>query len=327
MTIELNCPHCHKFLRTADDKAGLTANCPGCGEQITIPAASDLDHAAAIEPDEAPGETDERKPCPLCGGLIRKSARKCRFCGEVLVPDLEAASDKSNSLDLGDLMRDTWDIYRDDFGLVFGGVFVAGLISSIPNFAMFPVSMSVALQQPDNHLLQNELSVLTSLLQFVFTGFMIGGEIRLLMNVIRRENPRFSDIFRGGRYFLRMFFGGVLAYFVSLVGCLLFVFPGAYLISMFAPYVFLIVDQNLSLFASFREAKRITRGHKLQLFLIVIVNIALAVGSYLACCLPLLFMVPYNWLMYVLVCERLKRLADESATREPELDTLEPLES
>jgi hypothetical protein len=325
MTIELNCPHCHKFLRTADDKAGLTANCPGCGEAITIPAASELDPAEVTEIDEAAEEGEDRQPCPLCGGMIRKSARKCRYCGEVLAPELEDVPDalKSTSLDLGDLMRDTWALYRDDFGLVFGGVFVAGLIISIPNFAMFPVSFSVAMQQPDNHLLQNELSALTSFLQLLVAGFMMGGQMRLLINVVRGENPRFTDIFRGGRYYFRMLVGLFLAYIGTFVGCLLLIVPGAWLISIFTPWLFLLVDQNLGLFSSFGEARRITRGQRMQIFLIVIVNIVLAVGSYIACCLPLLFMVPYNWLMYALVCERLKRRASLPAElSEPEIDAL-----
>jgi len=145
--------------------------------------------------------------------------------------------------------------------------------------------------------------------------------MRLLINVVRGENPRFSDIFRGGRYYFRMVFGLFLAYLATGVGCLLLIAPGAFLISMFAPWLFLMVDQELGLFASFGEARRITRGQKLQVFLIVIVNIALAVGSYLACCLPLLFMVPYNWLMYVVVCERLKRRASlPSELSESEFD-------
>jgi phage FluMu protein Com len=37
MPIEFRCPACDKLLRTSEDKAGLTANCPDCGELVTVP--------------------------------------------------------------------------------------------------------------------------------------------------------------------------------------------------------------------------------------------------------------------------------------------------
>ncbi|HVV99595.1 MAG TPA: hypothetical protein VHB77_04615 [Planctomycetaceae bacterium] len=310
MTIELNCPHCQKFLRTTDDKAGMTANCPGCGEPIVIPAPSGETAEVSPELEQPEAGEGDRKPCPVCGGMIRRSARKCRYCGEQLVSD-EASSERamSNSLDVGDVLRDTWEIYRDDMALVLGGIFVAGLISSIPNFAMMPVSMSVAAQQPNNALLQNELQLLTSLMQFLFTAFMLGGQFRLLLNVIHRTDPRFSDIFSGGRYFLRMFGGMILGYLALVAGCLLLIFPGIYLMMAFAPFPLLIVDRNLSLFDSFREAWRITQGHRLQLFVLMLVSFALVIGGYMACCVGLIVVMPFNWLMYVVVCVRLQQLA------------------
>lgn len=37
MTIEFECPHCGTVLKTADERAGLTAKCPSCAEQIHVP--------------------------------------------------------------------------------------------------------------------------------------------------------------------------------------------------------------------------------------------------------------------------------------------------
>jgi len=37
--IEFHCPHCDKFLKTNDDKAGMQVNCPGCAGPLTIPDA------------------------------------------------------------------------------------------------------------------------------------------------------------------------------------------------------------------------------------------------------------------------------------------------
>lgn len=37
MTIQFECPHCGNVLKTSDDRAGLTAKCPSCAEQLHIP--------------------------------------------------------------------------------------------------------------------------------------------------------------------------------------------------------------------------------------------------------------------------------------------------
>jgi hypothetical protein len=61
--IEFHCPHCDKYLKTNDDKAGMQVNCPGCAGPLTIPDApaaeatpnerifvSDVPHVAAVAP-------------------------------------------------------------------------------------------------------------------------------------------------------------------------------------------------------------------------------------------------------------------------------------
>lgn len=50
MPIEFSCPHCQHLLRTAEDKAGLSAKCPACGEAIWVPYARDVIPPAAPPP-------------------------------------------------------------------------------------------------------------------------------------------------------------------------------------------------------------------------------------------------------------------------------------
>lgn len=125
MTIEFNCPHCAKLLKTADDKAGVSARCPGCGQTIMVPLSSEEGAAAPagfddpIRPPPPPVRRDSgfaeeevvddvepaaaettlasgsgMKKCPMCGAQIKSAARVCKYCGEEL-PGAEGRRDRS----------------------------------------------------------------------------------------------------------------------------------------------------------------------------------------------------------------------------------------
>lgn len=116
MAIEFNCPRCDKLLKTADDKAGLTANCPGCGAVVTVPDSPspteliDVDAPQIVDnpPRNAGAAADSSnladrtgaggrsgtRACPMCGETIAAAARRCKYCGD----DLTIATPESYGL-------------------------------------------------------------------------------------------------------------------------------------------------------------------------------------------------------------------------------------
>lgn len=79
MSIEFVCPHCEYLLRTAEDKAGMSAECPACGDPLWIPYPEELssgDDAAVV--DEGAWEhattVDDSPGSPLHGRVRGRSS-------------------------------------------------------------------------------------------------------------------------------------------------------------------------------------------------------------------------------------------------------------
>src|SRR6266511_57548 len=115
MAITHDCPACARKLTAPDELAGKKARCPFCQAVMTVPEAPVYEAEAvpppprAREPEPPPrrheeppfrpnlppeleritarrsaaSESDERRPCPMCGEMIVAGALKCRYCGEV----------------------------------------------------------------------------------------------------------------------------------------------------------------------------------------------------------------------------------------------------
>jgi len=107
--------------------AGKKAKCPMCGEILRIPEAGVVDAVDDYSDDYSedygeeddygyeeevpreeynpyasagpPAQTDARKPCPMCGEMIKSNAAKCRFCGEIFDATLKkTAKSKGGSV-------------------------------------------------------------------------------------------------------------------------------------------------------------------------------------------------------------------------------------
>jgi predicted RNA-binding Zn-ribbon protein involved in translation (DUF1610 family) len=108
----LDCPGCSRKLRVRDDLQGRKIRCPGCGvtfpadapatpnlaldaepappprEPETVPLAPLPDEPAS--PQSRPGRARDLTPCPSCGELILRAARRCRYCDEDLDEEAES---------------------------------------------------------------------------------------------------------------------------------------------------------------------------------------------------------------------------------------------
>ena len=161
MAIHVTCDACGKTLKTKDALAGRRAKCPACGEVIQIPDAEAAEFEDVYDAEETPfgdlGEPDDwgettdeeslsgRKPCPMCGEMIKENAAKCRYCGEIFDPELKKRAKKDKTDVDADMTTGDWVI-----AILCSGIgCIAGIIWMIQGKPkgkkMFFVSLGVQL--------------------------------------------------------------------------------------------------------------------------------------------------------------------------------------
>ncbi|MFN0054373.1 MAG: hypothetical protein ACKV0T_19525 [Planctomycetales bacterium] len=335
MTIEFHCPHCQKLLRTPDDKAGVRAACPGCGEIVTIPEAPPQEEFAQFSepsddalPEPTGQETDLQseanepsdgptKPCPMCGASIRVAATRCRFCGENLEAPLR--------FDLGTVLTRGWEMYVAQLGMC--------VVSVLP-YLGFLILTSVGNNFIQLALLQVRIDPLAMAallfgVQIVENVIMLAlflGAIRVALKVGRGETATPGDLLAGGRHVIRAIVASILllvAMFLVAAVCLspgiamaivkgmqpvtlLLLIPGG-LVAMvliiwinlqFFFYSFVLVDKDVGTIEALRQARALTSGHLLELFVLSIVWFGMGVVGILALCVGILFALPLS-----LVCQ------------------------
>jgi predicted RNA-binding Zn-ribbon protein involved in translation (DUF1610 family) len=136
MAIRFRCTSCGKELKAAVEHAGVRVKCPACGtiqavpqdvfEAEAIPAAAPEPPAYGLAPAPRPAETDDRKPCPACGEMIKRSALKCRFCGEIFDEGLAREERRRSGGQDADLTAGDWvlAILCSDIGCILGIVWL-----------------------------------------------------------------------------------------------------------------------------------------------------------------------------------------------------------
>ena len=108
----------------------------------------------------------------------------------------------------------------------------------------------------------------------------------------------------------------ILVGFLVIAGLILLIVPGLILVTLFAFVKFLIIDRNLGPIEAMKESVRITRGHRLDLFLLILSLVAINILGAIALLVGLLLTVPVSVLALVHAYRTLARAASTAGTHE-----------
>ena len=334
VTIEFSCTHCNKPLSTGDDKAGRKAKCPGCGEPVEVPTVNTdgIDMTPQIVPPlpaGTSGAAGATTKCPMCGYLDATGAAACPACGETL--EFKKAGYRPGlasepvAFDLGEVLSRSWQIFKQELGLVVGGQLISGLLGTaamLPGAGMLFAAFLPFMDGPPND------DMIPMLLALGFVGFIaivIGGIVTLWLNigahmlllgVVRGKDVSYSTLFEGRRFLLRSF-GCTFIYNIMVqIGQQLCTIPGLLVIAFFWPFQYLIIDDDLPNIQALLEAPKLASKSFWRSLVLMIVSGGLLLLGLLALGVGLIFAGPFVSLVWCVAYDEMRggsALEDEYA--------------
>lgn len=301
MTIEFSCQHCGKALSTSDDKAGRKAKCPGCGEAVLVPSPV----GAALEADDTTdfdtmGADAPDITCPMCGALNPPRSKTCESCGEPLKSPAKTRSPQP--IEAGDVISSSWSIFKQEMGIVIGGVIVAGIInfaSGLPQGLLGGIAGAMEGQgEKEVAMILLTISWCFLPIGYLVQWFVACGLNRLLLNVARGEPAAIGDLFTGGKYLWRMAGASILFGLMVLLGLLCLIIPGIIVSLMFFPYSYVLVDEDPPGVDCLWRAKTYTSGNLGSIFVLFLAMFGINMLGVCALGIGLVFTIPLTSLMF-----------------------------
>jgi hypothetical protein len=179
------------------------------------------------------------------------------------------------------------------FGVSIGAAVILGLIDAALGWApQAPTaeagefgSRMAAGGSPLNGIVSNVLSIFLSL-----------GLVRIGLNLVSGKPVEVGMLFGEGRKLLRALLASIAFGVMLVVGFLLLIVPGFYILLRYGQFMNAIVDRDLGVMDAFSYSSSITTNNRMNLFVLLLLSVAAGIAGLLAFCVGLLFAYPVIWL-------------------------------
>lgn len=211
-----------------------------------------------------------------------------------------------NTVSVGECLRFGWETFKKRAWFLIGALVAYSVVWIV-------VSQVATLVTPSAdgtwvHPGQETIALILSF--FVNTLFGMGMTVFMLRAHDNIETVRLADFWAPQR-FVNYALASVATGVLVLLGTLLLIVPGVILSLMFFAALYLVMDRGLGPIAAMKESARITKGHKWQLFLLMLASAGIALLGVLALFVGLLVAVPVTYLAAVHAYRQLEHKASE----------------
>jgi uncharacterized membrane protein len=209
--------------------------------------------------------------CPNCGNQTSQLAEICVKCGVKLVA---APPPKAPAFPPGVIASYKWGWNKlwPGFWMLFLIGLVIGIIGNISaGLAVFALFITIPLNY---------------------------GETYCFLRAARSEPFKFEDMFFGFTRYWNGIGAGLLSMLIIIGGLILLIVPGIIFACKLAFVPYLIVDRNLGATEAIKTSWKMTDGHAMQVFLIVLLGIPVIIAGFI--CLFVGVIVSSMWISIAL---------------------------
>jgi uncharacterized membrane protein len=208
--------------------------------------------------------------CPHCGEEVAGNPEICPSCGQKISVPKPIIS--GSAVQPGKYLREGWELFKQypggfvGFALLF--MILQGILGYLPRIGGL-ISLAVSLP----------LSV----------GFFV-----VSAKLLQRRTPDFQDFFTGFQFFLPLLLLTIVSALLIVVGLILLVLPGIYLLVSYLFASMLVIDQRLDFWPAMELSRRTVQTQWFGFFVFFLLLILINLGGALALGIGLLISLPVS---------------------------------
>jgi uncharacterized membrane protein len=215
--------------------------------------------------------------CPHCHQLNETGDTACRGCGKSLAPPendtvapVAVTPVPITDSRVGDYFNKGWELFKL-YPLGFIGYFLVCLVIT---------------------LLLERVPIIGPLVSFILAAPLNAGFFVVSAMLLKHHQPEFSDFFLGLRFFQQLAFFGVISTILIVIGLLLLVAPGIYLLVGYTFALMLIVDRGLDFWTAMETSRRSVQTRWFKIFGLLLFLLLINLGGCLLLGVGLLVTAP-----------------------------------
>ena len=286
MPIEIICNQCETRLRVGDSAAGRKARCPKCSTILQVPGQSPASTLVGASQPKSP-------PRPVSENPFARPQKESADQYNVDKQNPYAApssqpkpTDEPGKIDPGTVFSFTWQVFTDNLGLLLGVAATLGVITVLDN-----ILDAIIENTNDDGLVL--MCIGGSLILWLLSMFLGIGQARIALKLCRGQRTGYHELFQGGDRFLKVLGWAFLIMVPLILGFVLLIIPGLFLLAIYWPTYYLIADRKTGVFGSFAVGQKLGLENLGSSFLLLVSSLGIFILGLLACGIGLLFSSAY----------------------------------
>ena len=223
--------------------------------------------------------------------------------------DIREIPPGSEPIDVGACVKRGFELTKRNFGTILlvgityfaislAAGFILGQIDSAMGFGTRHIETQSGVGFSSTHYQQTG-GPFSAILSNVLSIFLSLGLMRIGLNLSSGKQVSVAMLFGEGRKLFTAIVASILFGLMVVVGLLLLVVPGVYLMLRYGQFMGAIVDKNMGILESLSYSSSITTNNRLNLFLLVLLSIAIVIAGFLALVVGLIFAYPVVWMSWM----------------------------